>query len=361
MPKDYNRLIENVKSRSNPSQINESELFQKSFNDELGQLRASGSRVLEYVKRSMKSVDQQYTSNTIIAGEKVRDQLMKNNSSLDFRFQGSVMSNTHIKGYSDIDLIQITNSFYFHENVENFRNKFYTAYGMSDKQSRNLLNVMNGTPYSGSEINNLREIRINAEDVLTRNYKYVKTSKSKSIEVNLTYPERLVDVVTASWYKTVDSEFNDNEIYKGVQVYDKDSNSRLPVDYPFLKIALLDKKNNETNGRLKRMIRFLKTLKADSDQNLKEFSSFDICSVCYNIPAQNYIDFPYYQLVYVLNTEFNKILLNENYRNEIKSIDGTEYIFYNKLRKVEQLRLLSQELSAIYYDLLPSVPTLKYL
>lgn len=361
MPKNYTQLIENVKKRSNPDFINESTLFQKSFNDELGKLHSSGLQILEYIKRAMQGVESRYTERTIEAGDKVKAHLIRNNSTLDYKYQGSVMSNTHIKGYSDIDLIQITNSFYSHESIDRFNNRFNSDFSLSSAQRQKLLNVISGTPYAGSVNADLRTVRNDAEIVLVSNYKYVDITKPKSIEVNPTNPDRLVDVVTASWYRTVESEINNDDDLKGIQIYDKDKNERLPVDYPFLKIRLLNERNNDVNGRLKKMIRFLKTLKADSEQDLKKFSSFDICSVCYNIPTYNYSSSAYYELVFVLYQEFKKILENESYRNSIVSIDGTEYIFKNKPEKVKLLALLFAELESVYKDLLPKTSVLRFL
>lgn len=361
MRKNYSNLIQNVKRRSNPDSINESLLFEKSFSDELGQLKSSGTEVLEYIKRSMNGVEARYTERTIEAGDKVKGHLKKNNSSVDYRYQGSVMSNTHIKGHSDIDLIQLTSSFYSHEIAQNFSNRYFSEPNMSFSQKQKLLNVINGTPYSGNSNTDLRLLRLNAEVVLFSTYKNVDIDKPKSIEVNPTEPNRIVDVVTASWYRTVDSEFNEDEILRGIQIYDKKKNESLAVDFPFLKISLINKKSKETGGRLKKMIRFTKTLKADSQQNLKGFSSFDICSICYNIPIHEYFNLSYYQLVYVLHQEFKKISANEVYRNSIKSIDGTEYIFYNKPEKIRLLRLLYQEIVDVYQDLLPNTTALRFL
>ncbi|SUX48815.1 hypothetical protein [Chryseobacterium indoltheticum] len=92
MRKNYASLIEKVKNRNNPDSINESVLFNKAFSDELGQLKSSGKQVLEYVRRSMSGVEPRYTERTFEAGDKVRGHLKKNNSSADYRYQGSVMS-----------------------------------------------------------------------------------------------------------------------------------------------------------------------------------------------------------------------------------------------------------------------------
>lgn len=349
MAKNYASLIENIKKRSNPDLINESELFTKTFSAELNDVK---SKALEYVKRAMQGVEPRYTERTFEAGNKIKEHLKRNNPSLDYKYQGSVMCNTHIKGHSDIDLVQITNTFYSHESKDNFKKKINTDYSLTFSQKQNLLNVINGNPYSGDVHADLRNIRIEAENVLANTYKNVDKTKSKSIEVNPTNPDRIVDVVTASWYKNVNSTLNEDDDLKGVQVYDKEKNIRLPIDYPFLKIRLLNKKDIQVNGRLKKMIRFVKTLKADSEYNLKGFSSFDISSVCYNINTTEYYQKSYYELVLVLYVEFKKIIEDENYRNSIMSIDNTEPIFKGKEEKVRLLKMVFNEITAVFNDLM---------
>jgi hypothetical protein len=361
MPKNYASLVENVKKRSNPDLINESILFNKSFSAELSGLSSPDVKILEYIKRAMQGVESRYTERTIEAGDKIKEHLKKNNPNLDYKYQGSVMCNTHIRGYSDIDLVQITNSFYFHENKIKLNEKYNSDYTLTYSQKQNLLGVINGTSYLGDVEGHLRNIRTNAENVLLNVYKNVDITKAKSIEVNPTYPDRIVDVVTASWYKSIDSIISNDDELKGIQIYDKHKSTKLSVDFPFLKIRLLNEKDKSVNGRLKKMIRFLKTLKADSDVDMKGISSFDISSICYNIPILNYYDKPYYELVIILYLEFKKIIDDENYRNSIMSIDNTEPIFKNKEDKIRMLRLIFEELNSIYNDLLPQTSKVKFL
>ncbi|MBA6154668.1 hypothetical protein [Gelidibacter maritimus] len=357
MERDYDELVKRVKARYNPAEIDESTLLNESLRMELKAL--SGSKVLEYVKRSMQGVEPAYTQNTMVAGDKVKAQLKKNNPNLDYEYQGSVMCNTHIKGYSDIDLVQLCNRFYFHDSKSIFTEE-YKRISLTDSQRRSLLEVIEGSTYNGDANHDLREIRLEAEKVLSAVYNNVDSSKDKSIEVNLTSPKRKVDVVTASWYKSVNSVKSGNEAEKGIKIYDKRLNDTLPVDYPFLKIKMLNEKDKTVNGRLKKMIRFLKTIKADSDININ-ISSFDISSVCYNINSLSYYDKPYYELVYVLKVELEKIVADDFYRNSIKSIDGTECVFRDKPEKYGQLVLLLNELNSIKKDLVDNNKITRFL
>ncbi|HBU77019.1 MAG TPA: hypothetical protein DEF18_02860 [Muricauda sp.] len=348
MTKNYEKLIQRVKERSNPSAIDESVLLEKSFSAELRNLY--DRKVLVYIKRAMQGVEPIYTRNTFEAGNKVKSHLKNAYPNLDYEYQGSVPSNTHIKGYSDIDLVQISGSFYSHENMSVFTNASLRT-DLDYYQRTRLNEVINATPYLGDANENLKKIRQDAEELLAKVYKGVNSDKAKSIEVNVTSPKRMVDVVTASWYKSIDAVVNGNEYLKGIQIYDKKKNIRLKVDFPFLKIHLLNDKDSEVNGRLKKMVRFLKTLKADSNVEI-DFSSFDISSVCYNIDKIKYFDKSYDELVHVLFEELSKIAMDSVYRDSIRSIDDTEYIFKNNPEKITQLRLLLNELDAILKDML---------
>ncbi|WP_031446053.1 hypothetical protein [Arenibacter algicola] len=347
MKKNYELLIQRVKQRSNPNAIDESVLLEKSFSAELKGLY--DKKVLVYIKRAMQGVEPVYTSNTLVAGDKVKTQLKNLYPKLDYKYQGSVPSNTHIRGYSDIDLVQIGGGFYAHDDRSNFITE-YQKPNLSQDQKIRLCEVINGAPYLGNSNEDLKKIRLNAEEVLTKAYKEVNILKAKSIEVNLTNPKRMVDVVTASWYKSVEAVLSANDYENGIQIYNKEKNHRLNADFPFLKIHLINKKDSDVNGRLKKMIRFLKTLKADSDIEI-DFSSFDISSVCYNIEKIKYYDKSYDALVHVLHEELDRIAIDSVYRDTIQSIDKSEHIFRDKPEKIAQLKLLLDELKIIREDL----------
>ena len=106
MNKDYRTLIDRLKHRQNPDGL----ILEKSFSDELVD---SGYKYADvYIKRAMQAVEPEYTQKSMEAGNKVKEYLKSKLSNVDYEFQGSVMTNTHIKGYSDIDLLTICNNSY---------------------------------------------------------------------------------------------------------------------------------------------------------------------------------------------------------------------------------------------------------
>ena len=72
---------------------------------------------------------------------------------------------------------------------------------------------------------------------------------------------REVEVVSSCWYDDVSSIIRGKGIYRGVQVYDKEHHKKCDADFPFLSINRINERGTETEGRLKRMIRFMKNVK----------------------------------------------------------------------------------------------------
>lgn len=100
------------------------------------------------------------------------------------------------------------------------------------------------------------------------------------------------------------------------------------------------------------MIRFLKNVKADASVNI-ELTSFDINAICYDIHIDEYRNSYYLDLVRVLWLKLYHLCQNEPEANNLRSVDGTEYIyiFRNKPSKLESLKLLHDEVWHIYKDI----------
>ena len=94
--KDYRKLIKNIQARTNPENI----ILEKAFSDELSSI--SYSDILKYVRYAMKGVEPEYTQKSRLAGERVQNHLKDNLSDVVYKYQGSVMTNTHIKGTSNM-------------------------------------------------------------------------------------------------------------------------------------------------------------------------------------------------------------------------------------------------------------------
>lgn len=295
MTRNYRQLAESIRGRINPENI----AFEKSFSDELGTI--SDNEVLTYIRLAMKGVEPEYTQKSKDAGERVKEHLTRKLSNVVFQYQGSVMTDTHIKGYSDIDLLTITDKFYSYDanNAKDILAKSEKRSKYNQSSIEKLEHVVNTPLYTGSALDDLHNLRLDSEAVLIDTYDICNTSKPKSIKIKNKRLNREVDIVIASWYDDVPSIINDKGDYRGIQVYDKENHSKGDPDYPFLSIKRINERSSETNGRLKKMIRFMKNSKVNSVQNI-DLSSFDINAVCYDIEVSEYQNFSFYELVPVI-------------------------------------------------------------
>lgn len=97
---DYRSLINRIEDRYNP------ELITEARNRTIASLAGIDRDVAKYVKLAMNEVDSLYTQKTLDAGESAKRSLQEGLPyQVDFRYQGSIMTRTHIKGVSDIDLL----------------------------------------------------------------------------------------------------------------------------------------------------------------------------------------------------------------------------------------------------------------
>lgn len=346
MAKNYRQLTESIRSRINPDNIT----IQKAFSDELSTL--SYSDVLTFIRFAMKSVEPEYTQKSRDAGERVKEHLSKELKDVSFKYQGSVMTNTHIKGYSDIDLLTICEKFYqpdknniqkLLENSEQ-RVKFFSSLPKLEKE-------VTGTSYQGNALEDLKSLRIDSENVLKVVYSNCDIKNPKSIKIKNLSLNREVDIVVANWYDDITSVINDKGDYRGIQVYNKDTNSRGVADYPFLSIKKINDRSSFTSGRLKKMIRFLKNVKAISDHEI-DLSSFDINAICYDIPPAKYQNLTIFELVPLLHVQLKSICTSQEHSDRIISVDGREYIFRGNSTKLNNIKNLLAEVEGVYSDLL---------
>jgi hypothetical protein len=299
----------------------------------------------------MKGVEPEYTQKSKDAGERVKEHLLKELKDVSFKYQGSVMTDTHIKGYSDIDLLTICEKFYQPDNynikrlLENSeqRVKFFSSIPKLEKE-------VTGSTYQGNALEDLRNLRIDSENILKEVYKACEINKPKSIKIKNLSLNREVDIVIANWYDDITSVVNDKGDYRGIQVYNKDTHSRSEADYPFLSIKRINERSSVTNGRLKKMIRFLKNIKANSEQDI-DLSSFDINAICYDISIYEYQNLSFYELVPVIYNQMKKIATDQNKADNLVSVDGREYIFRGNIAKKENLKKLLAEVEGIFIDL----------
>ena len=195
MKKNYTQRIDKLKKRRLDDQLQKA-VLSESFSD----IKISES--VKYALESMSPIDPIYTKNTYVASENIRNNLTTglNNKGLtvEYRHQGSVETDTHIKLHSDIDILVFTEKYYSMEPP-----------------------LTPISPYKGAPLDDLKELRQECYNVLNSTYNQVDNSKAKSIQVFPTNPKRKVDVVPANWINTQDYQKTSNEVYRGIHIYDK--------------------------------------------------------------------------------------------------------------------------------------------
>ena len=204
--------------------------------------------------------------------------------------------------------------------------------------------------YQGNALEDLRQLRLDSEIILRKIYQECDITKPKAIKINNLNLNREVDTVIANWYDSVDSIINDKGDYRGIQVYNKDKHNRGDVSFPFLSISKINDKSSMTNGRLKKMIRFLKNIKEDSNHDI-DLNSFEINAICYDINIDKYEDKSFYELVGVIYNQLKSLTTSSYHADRLISVDGTESIFRGKPEKIEQIKIVLAEVESIYIDL----------
>lgn len=334
MINDYSKRLEQLRRRRTDDRIEKSILSESFSKSELGES-------IKYALESMKEIDPDYTKNTYVASEKVSENIKKGLDKvpidIEFRNQGSVETNTHIKLHSDIDLLVILKTFETLERPQAPSN-----------------------PYKGDPLQDLKQLQNETFRVLDSVYDTVDNSNAKAIKVFPTNPKRMVDVVSANWYNSNEYATNGRrELYRGINIYNKDQHSR-STDFPFLHIDKVNNKEPITSGGFKKLIRLLKTLKVDSDVEIK-LNSFEITCALYEIPNEklNLPEVNQLQLLPVASEQLNKLITNDTYRQSLKSPNGKENAFPND-KKVIELKKLKREVDDLMADIKSDLET-KYL
>lgn len=285
-----------------------------------------------YIITALKPISRKYTDKLIEQGDRVENQLKERLKyeypDLQFRRQGSVSNNTHIRYSSDVDVLVIID-------------KFVT---LEAPQQATF-------PYKGDPLDDLIELRKDCKRELENAFPAadIDDSGANSIEISGGSLYCKVDVVPSNWYDTNEYKQTKEEYLRGIQILNKKEMKR-KLNRPFLFNKLLHDKDVERKGSTRMMIRLLKTIKADEieEGNNIDFSSFDIASIVYRMPNE-YFSF---DLTHPLDIFRNlivwmyKIHEDESIRSSIYVVDDSRLIFdkHEKLSHFEKLLLAAYTL-----------------
>jgi hypothetical protein len=297
---------------------------------------------VRYALGSMQPVGKSYTDKSYEEGDRVKARITEGllgSPPVSFAYQGSVPLDVHIRGSSDVDLLLIHDAFVTHD----AESATYITY----------------TPYYGkSAFEELKTLRDQASEILTRRY-WGATVKlgSKAIRVSGGSLERDIDVVPAHWHDTASYASSKNQEYRGIKILNGDYGTI--HNLPFLHIKKIRERCVQHSGALRKVIRLLKNLKADSENEIS-LSSYDIAAIVWHMPSE-LLQVPYFvDLLLVARTKkhLSRITGDETYRDSLWVPDGSRKIF-NEQSKVTGLLLLFHELltleKKIYKDLDPLI------
>jgi hypothetical protein len=318
----YSRLL----ARRAPLEDRRFYKFAESFETESGENT-------KYLLGAMKPIEAKYTKRLIEQGDRVENQLINKVGTqypgLEFRRQGSVSNSTHIKYYSDVDILVIID-------------KFIT---LQPPQRATII-------YQGNPPDDLLELRKCCKRELNSAFTAATIDDSGSNAIKIKDGSLIceVDVVPCNWYDTNDYSSTSNEIFRGVMVLNKDTMIRTE-NYPFLFNHRIEEKDKSARGLIRMLIRLLKTVKADAedDGTTIDFSSFDICSIIYAMPMpaiDTLLNQPLDIIITVLNW-MKAIANNQQLQGTLSVIDETRKIF-DKTEKAAEFIKLYKEIDSIY-------------
>ena len=253
-----------------------SDLVRKSVLTEDYQKRADSDKPnTRYALGAMQEVGPDYTRISLETarrvGRQLEEGLTRAGYSVKFRLQGSVPLNTHIRGVSDVDLL-------------NLDTNFTSYYRMGPRALAGLY----GTPTTRTSVEVLTSLRRESERILRCAYPAatVDTSGAKAIHLSGGSLARPVDVVPAHWLDTIAYQSSAHEHDRGVTILNKSVPTTLD-NLPFLHIKRVTERDTATLGSLKKAIRLCKNVKSDAEEDGKTIAlgSYEIAAILYHADA----------------------------------------------------------------------------
>ena len=245
----------------------------KSFTPERWQKRAATNKpYTRYALGAMQEVGPDQTRISLDTAERVGWQLNQGfiaaGRDVEFRLQGSVPLNVHIRRYSDVDLLTLD---------QNYRT--YAPGGVR------AIRGFYSTPTSETGTQRLAKVRAEAERILRASYPAatVDTSGSKAINISGGSLARAVDVVPSHWFDTAEWQSSQQDADHAVTILDK-SVPKTIDNWPFLHIEKVRQRCESTLGGVRKAIRLAKNVKNDAEADGAEITlpSFDVAGLMYH-------------------------------------------------------------------------------
>ncbi|OYU26410.1 MAG: hypothetical protein CFE41_16020 [Burkholderiales bacterium PBB2] len=295
-----------------------------------------------YALGAMQEVGETYTRVSVEEAERVGKQLVprlaRRGIPAEYRLQGSVPLNVHIRRVSDVDLLLLDTS---HRTYD--RQGVMAASGAYLYQpARSSVSVL-GSLRAGV-VSSLRE----AFPAAT-----VDSSGAKAVTVSGGSLQRVVDVVSSHWHDTIQYQSSRMERDRGVTILDSKKVTTID-NLPFLHIHRVGERCDGIFGGLRKSIRLCKQVKADMEMEGKtvSFPSFDIAATMYHADMGQLRMGLVYELAILAETQrfLDYLHHNKDYARTLVTPDGLRRIFDDP-KKLDGLTQLSVEMD----DLLKQV------
>lgn len=302
----------------------------------------SSQRWTRYAIGAMQAVGKKYTEVSEQTGERVasqlRDRLAKAGVDAEFRLQGSVPLDVHIKRVSDVDVLAITKDFYTYNNTGvralqgGYRNP-------SQRTSSGVLSSLR------------QQIESDLEDAFPA--AKVDITGAKAVKVSGGALQRSVDVVPSHWYDTKEYQASGRQADRAVTIYNKKTGETID-NLPFLHIERVGSRCDSINGGLRKAIRLCKNVKADSDRDI-QLSSYDIAAIMYHADMSALRLGQYSDLAVLAETQrhLDALYLDSTAASKLWVPDGSRVIFDTSEKRDWLLRLsleMDELLTNVYQE-----------
>ena len=344
MAGDVNRRLSQLRARrigsDRISLLDESarqEILAKSLYGEPWETRAVNRPNTRYVAGAMAEVDVEYTRISIETAQRVGNQLRtgltKAGLPVEFRLQGSVPLNVHIRSVSDVDLLVIDGDFFTYHTAG-----VLAQTGQYVSTTKTSLTV-------------LATLRQSSESILKGAFPAAKvdTSGAKAICISGGSLPRVVDVVPSHWFHTAAYQTSQAEHDHGVTILNKKVPETID-NYPFLHIKEISNRCTLVGGSLRKAIRLCKNVKADAESEGTTISlpSFDIAATMYHASIDALRIGGRFDLAILAETQRHLDYLARNHAvaKTLLVPDGSRIIF-NTPEKLQGLNQLSTEMDEL--------------
>ncbi|HID9486366.1 hypothetical protein L5C66_28545 [Pseudomonas aeruginosa] len=294
-------------------------IVNKSRYQETWERRAATKPATTFALGAMQEVDKDYTRISIETAERVQNQLTKRLETsgiyTEYRLQGSVPLNVHIRGVSDVDLLV-------------FHCGFFTY---STNGARALAGeYIYPSPRTSLEV--LNELRRECQNSLKLAFPAatVDVNGEKAIKLYGGSLARPVDVVPAHWFDSVEFQSSGQSDDRAVTILEYYKQKTLD-NWPFLHIKLITERCVAAYGSLRKSIRLCKNVKAEliAEGRQVNLSSFDIASAMYHADQANLRNGMFFELAILAETQrhLDYLYMNKEYARSLRTPDNSRYIF----------------------------------